>query len=78
MRRIAWWKQQLPVELQKRVDHFDAVGDYSSPEYQNLMMTEVYPRMICRLKPWPEPIERSFRHMNEQIYSQMQGKVNFS
>jgi proline iminopeptidase len=33
--------------------------------------------MICRLKPWPEPIDRAFRRQNEKIYNQMQGKSEF-
>jgi proline iminopeptidase len=77
MRRIAWWKEQLPLAIRKHVDKFDAMRDYSSPAYERLMMTEIYPRMICRLKPWPEPVVRSFGHINEQIYNQMQGKSEF-
>ncbi len=38
MNRIAWWKQQLPASVQKQVDRFDALGDYSSLEYETLML----------------------------------------
>jgi proline iminopeptidase len=41
------------------------------------MMEDLYPKMICRTKPWPEPLDRAFRHLNEKIYNQMQGKSEF-
>ena len=31
-------------------------------------------KIICRLKPWPEPVTRAFRLANLKIYNQMQGK----
>jgi proline iminopeptidase len=40
-------------------------------------MEELYPQMICRLKPWPEPVTRAVRLGNEKIYNQMQGKSEF-
>ena len=33
--------------------------------------------MLCRTHPWPEPVSRAFRHLNEKIYVQMQGKSEF-
>jgi proline iminopeptidase len=41
------------------------------------MMEELYPKMICRLSPWPEPVTRAFRYANLKIYNQMQGKSEF-
>ena len=40
-------------------------------------MEELYPKMICRLKPWPEPVNRAFRLANLKIYNEMQGKSEF-
>ena len=40
-------------------------------------MEDLYPQMICRLNPWPEPVTRAFRLGNEKIYNQMQGKSEF-
>lgn len=75
--RINWWKRQLPVEVQRLLDAFDLTKTYSAPEYSDLMMKEVYPRVLCRLQPWPEPVARSLRHLNEQVYVQMQGHSEF-
>src|SRR5262249_34900046 len=55
LKRVAYWKLQLPAEAQQRLQALEARQDYDSPEYEKLMMEEVYPRMICRTKPWPEP-----------------------
>jgi proline iminopeptidase len=41
------------------------------------MMEELYPKMICRTTPWPEPVGRALRHANMAIYNQMQGKSEF-
>lgn len=41
------------------------------------MTEDLYPQMLCRIQPWPEPVTRSFRLMNEKIYEQMQGKSEF-
>ncbi|HEY1212954.1 MAG TPA: proline iminopeptidase-family hydrolase [Bryobacteraceae bacterium] len=75
--RINWWRTQLPADVQASLDAFDRTENYSSPAYSELMMKEVYPRAICRLDPWPEPVVRTLRHANEQIYVQMQGPSEF-
>jgi proline iminopeptidase len=75
--RTAAIKQQLPPGLLRQLTALEAAEDYDSPEYQRLMMEELYPRMLCRTHPWPESVSRAFRHMNEKIYVQMQGKSEF-
>jgi proline iminopeptidase len=69
--------QLLPPASRKRLDALEAKRDYDSPEYQKIMMDEVYPQMICRTHPWPDSVNRAFRHANEKIYVQMQGKSEF-
>jgi len=75
--RTAWWKQQLTPKLRDTLQALEAKQDYDSPEYQRIMMEELYPQMLCRTHPWPEPVSRAFRHLNEKIYVQMQGKSEF-
>jgi proline iminopeptidase len=77
LKHIEAWKLRLPVDSQQRLRALEAKEDYDSPQYQQLMMEEVYPRMICRTLPWPEPVTRAFRHANQAIYAQMQGKSEF-
>jgi proline iminopeptidase len=67
----------LPPDVRTRLEALDAKEDYDSPEYEKIMMEDLYPKMLCRIQPWPEPLVRAFRHLNEKIYNQMQGKSEF-
>lgn len=77
LKRTASIKLQLPPVLLARLTALEAKEDYDSPEYQKIMMEELYPKMLCRIQPWPEPVTRVFRHANERIYNLMQGKSEF-
>ncbi len=77
LKHTATWKQQLGPKSLATLQALEAKGDYDSPEYGRIMMEELYPQMICRTHPWPEPVTRTFRHVNETIYVQMQGKSEF-
>lgn len=70
-------KKDLPADVQVKLAALEAAEDYDNPEYSKIMMEEAYPRMICRLQPWPEAVERSLRMGNEKIYNQMQGKSEY-
>jgi proline iminopeptidase len=59
------------------LDRLQAAKNYDSPAYAKLMIEKLYPQMVCRLEPWPEPLTRSFSKLNQKIYSQMQGKSEF-
>jgi proline iminopeptidase len=78
LKRIAALKSQLlpPAELAK-FNALEAAKDYDNPEYQRIVMEHLYTKMLCRIQPWPEPVTRAFRIMNEKIYNQMQGKSEF-
>lgn len=77
LKRTAALKLQLAPASLVRLQALEAKEDYDSPEYEKIMMEELYPKMICRTKPWPEPVDRAFRHANQKIYNQMQGKSEF-
>jgi proline iminopeptidase len=70
-------KNKLPPNTLSELKALEAKEDYDSPAYQRIMMEDLYPKVICRLKPWPDAVERALRHMNEKIYNQMQGKSEF-
>jgi proline iminopeptidase len=42
-----------------------------------IMMEDLYPNVVCRTVPWPEPVSRAFRLSNQKIYNIMQGKSEF-
>jgi proline iminopeptidase len=77
LRRTDFIKRQLPPDTLARLAALEAKEDYDSPEYQKIMMEDLYPKMICRVQPWPEPVSRAFRHANDKIYNLMQGKSEF-
>jgi proline iminopeptidase len=77
LKHTAALKLQLPPASLAKLQALEAKQDYDSPEYGKIMMEDLYPKMICRTKPWPEPLDRAFRHLNEKIYNQMQGKSEF-
>jgi proline iminopeptidase len=75
---VTRFKRQLPPASLARLTALEAKGAYDSAEYTEIMMNELYPKMLCRTKPWPDAVNRSFRHMNELIYTQMQGRSEFA
>lgn len=77
LKHIARIKEQLPQDVKARLAPLEAREAYDSPEYQALMMESIYPKMLCRLNPWPEPLVRCVRHANNSIYNYMQGKSEF-
>jgi proline iminopeptidase len=77
LKRTAALKLLLPSEKLARLTALEAKNDYDNPEYERIMMEDLYPKMICRIQPWPEPVTRAFRHANDKIYNQMQGKSEF-
>ena len=77
LKRTASLKLQLPPDKLAQLTALEAKEDYDSPEYMKIMMEDLYPKMICRIQPWPEPVTRSIRRSNQTIYNQMQGKSEF-
>lgn len=70
-------KSRLPKESIAILEKYEATGDYENPEYQKVMFGEIYARHLCRLDPMPEPLERTFKHFNAQVYNTMQGPNEF-
>lgn len=70
-------KMQMPPDKLATLQRLEAAEAYDAPEYTQIMMEELYPKVICRLQPWPEAVDRVFRHVNSKIYNQMQGKSEF-
>jgi proline iminopeptidase len=77
LKRTTALKQQLTPAVLAKLNALEAKQNYDSPEYGQIMMEELYPKMLCRTNPWPEPVTRTFRHANLKIYEQIQGKSEF-
>ena len=76
-RTAALKEQLLPEKVLKQFNTLQAAGQYDDPAYTRIVMEQLYPQMLCRLSPWPEPVSHAFRLVNEKIYNRMQGKSEF-
>ncbi|MBA3237360.1 MAG: proline iminopeptidase-family hydrolase [Parachlamydiaceae bacterium] len=63
----------LPTSIRDSLKSYEEAGDIHNPNYEKLLMDEVYSRYLCRLKPWPDSLLRTFRHLNTQVYNVIQG-----
>ncbi|MFQ5606194.1 MAG: proline iminopeptidase-family hydrolase [bacterium] len=68
---------QLRPTLIDTFNYYESRGDFQNPVYQDLVFKEYYTRHICRLPEWPEPVVRSFDHINQHVYEYMQGPSEF-
>lgn len=57
------------------IQAFEAAGDYQNSRYTDLLMEHHYVHHVLRLPAaeWPDPVNRSFAHVNPEIYVPMQG-----
>jgi proline iminopeptidase len=70
-------RKALPPEILAVLEKYEAKGEYHAPEYEEAIFKGVYTRHLCRLDPWPDPVERTFRHLNHKVYNTMQGPNEF-
>lgn len=55
----------------------EAKKDFANPRYEELLMPNFYKQHICRLAEWPDPVNRTFKHVNSEVYTLMQGPSEF-
>lgn len=70
-------RSQMRKGLLDTLDGYEKKGDFKNPVYQELVMKEYYTQHLCRLPEWPDPVNRAFKHYNEEIYVMMQGPSEF-
>ncbi len=70
-------RSQMRPSLVDSLQQYEAKGLFKDPVYQQLVFNEYYTQHLCRLPEWPEPVNRSFKHINESIYVMMQGPSEF-
>ena len=69
--------KQMDPKVLDTIRQLEARKQTNAPKYMELLMANFYSQHICRLAEWPEPIDRSFRHLNGTIYTMMQGPSEF-
>jgi proline iminopeptidase len=67
----------LPDDVIKVLDRYERSGLFEAPEYQKVFFEQIYSKHLCRLSPWPEPILRTIRNLNQKIYNYLQGPNEF-
>ena len=68
---------QMDTAVYKELMAIEAKKYFQNPLYEELLMPNFYSKHICRLAEWPEPANRSFKHINYEIYKMMQGPSEF-
>ena len=59
----------------REIQAFEAKGDYENPHYEELLVANYYTQHLLRMPPdqWPDPVNRTFKHLNPAVYVPMQG-----
>ena len=74
---VARFKKELTPAERATLEKYEAAGNYNAPEYQKIVFDRIYSQHICRLNPWPAPVELAFRLSNTKIYNYLQGPNEF-
>lgn len=70
---------QMKPEILAEVLELEEKEDFENPRYEELLMRNYYVEHILRipLEDWPDPILRTFNHLNNSVYTTMQGPSEF-
>jgi proline iminopeptidase len=69
--------KQLKPEVLAEIRALEAKKDFKNPRYMELLIPNFYHEHLCRLQEWPDALNRSSKHANEEIYTMMQGPSEF-
>jgi proline iminopeptidase len=69
-------RAELDAPVRDVLDSHEAAGYFGCPEYQ-WAVTQFYRRHLCRLRPWPDCLERTFAEMGGDVYLTMWGPSEF-
>ena len=68
---------QMDPKVLAEVRDIERRKDFANPRYMELLMPNFYAKHLCRLPELPDPVNRSFKHANNTIYTMMQGPSEF-
>ena len=69
--------KQMDPKVLAEVRAIETKNDFGNPRYMELLLPNFYKEHLCRLAEWPDPVNRSFKHVNQTIYIMMQGPSEF-
>ncbi len=70
-------RQDLPGDVRNRMAQFERTEKFDDPAYQDLLNKYLYSKHVCRLNPWPEPVQRAFTQRSKPVSNTMQGPNEF-
>lgn len=70
---------QMDPKVLEEVRALEAKKDFANPRYMELLIPNFYSEHICRFpaEQWPDPVKRTFKHVNGEVYTLMQGPSEF-
>jgi proline iminopeptidase len=65
----------MDPEILAEIKHMEANAETENPRYMELLVPHHYEQHVLRMPAdaWPEPVNRSFKHINSKIYVPLQG-----
>jgi len=69
--------KQMKPEVLAEIRSLEAKKDFNNPRYMELLIPNYYQQHLCRLKDWPDALNRASKHVNNEIYTMMQGPSEF-
>ena len=69
--------RELPAGVQATLRKYERVGEFNHPEYEAAMM-QFYRRHVCRLWPWPAPLDSTVMRTSRPVYNTMNGPNEFT
>jgi proline iminopeptidase len=69
--------KQMKPEVLAEIRALEAKKDFSNPRYMELLIPNFYQQHLCRLKEWPDGLNRASKHANGEVYTLMQGPSEF-
>lgn len=69
--------KQMNPEILRQIRSLEAKKDFNNAKYMELLIPNFYKKHLCRLKEWPDGLNRASKHINGEIYSLMQGPSEF-
>lgn len=69
-------RRKLPKRVRDTLDRHEKSGSLECLEYQGAVLA-FYKRHVCRMDPWPEALERTFKGIGNEVYNTMWGPNEF-
>ena len=70
-------RAQFPESVRAELEHYENANKTDDPAYQKLLFEKLYKVFICRLDPWPDPLQRCLDGWNQHVYNVLQGRSEF-